>query len=80
MKHDHAMHHEQHAGGHAAAYAHTGQGHGGKPFLTATLDELKSRQPGMMALISMAITVTYGYSVSTLFSQAAMPFSGSWPP
>ncbi|UFS62868.1 copper-translocating P-type ATPase [Sulfurimonas sp. HSL-3221] len=40
--------------------------YGGKPFLTMTLDELKARQPGMMTLISMAITVAYGYSVSTL--------------
>ncbi|MHC3993565.1 copper-translocating P-type ATPase [Thiomicrolovo sp. ZZH C-3] len=48
--------------------------YGGKPFLTMTLDELKTRQPGMMTLISMAITVAYGYSVSTLFFPGGKAF------
>ncbi|MDM5271915.1 copper-translocating P-type ATPase [Sulfurovum sp. zt1-1] len=41
--------------------------YGGKPFLTMMVDEIKSYKPGMMTLISMAITVAYFYSASTLF-------------
>jgi len=33
--------------------------YGGQPFLKGGLNELKSRQPGMMLLISMAITVAF---------------------
>ncbi|BDY13729.1 copper-translocating P-type ATPase [Hydrogenimonas cancrithermarum] len=40
--------------------------YGGKPFLTMTVDEIKSRKPGMMTLISMAISVAYFYSAMTL--------------
>jgi Cu2+-exporting ATPase len=32
---------------------------GGRPFLTGGLDELRARKPGMMLLISMAITVAF---------------------
>ena len=32
---------------------------GGKPFLTAGLSEIRSRQPGMMLLISLGITVAF---------------------
>ena len=32
---------------------------GGKPFLTGGYDEIKSRQPGMMLLISLGITVAF---------------------
>jgi Cu2+-exporting ATPase len=37
----------------------------GWPFLSGGWDELRSRQPGMMLLISMAITVAYGASLAT---------------
>jgi Cu2+-exporting ATPase len=41
--------------------------YGGQPFLTGGWSELKSRQPGMMLLISMAITVAFVASwVTTL--------------
>ncbi|TQJ17037.1 heavy metal translocating P-type ATPase [Kribbella jejuensis] len=41
--------------------------YGGRPFLTGGWSELKSRQPGMMLLISMAITVAFVASwVTTL--------------
>ncbi|MFJ5956230.1 copper-translocating P-type ATPase [Paenarthrobacter sp. NPDC092416] len=41
--------------------------YGGMPFLKGGLNELKSRQPGMMLLISMAITVAFAASwVTTL--------------
>jgi Cu2+-exporting ATPase len=41
--------------------------YGGQPFLTGGWSELKSRQPGMMLLITMAITVAFAASwVTTL--------------
>ncbi|MEJ2499597.1 MAG: copper-translocating P-type ATPase [Campylobacterales bacterium] len=48
--------------------------YGGKPFLTMSVDELKSRQPGMMTLIAMAISVAYFYSASTLFFPGGKAF------
>ncbi|MBT2588380.1 copper-translocating P-type ATPase [Arthrobacter sp. ISL-95] len=39
--------------------------YGGMPFLKGGLNELKSRQPGMMLLISMAITVAFAASWAT---------------
>jgi Cu2+-exporting ATPase len=41
--------------------------YGGWPFLTGLVDELKKRQPGMMTLIALAITVAYGYSSAVVF-------------
>jgi len=38
---------------------------GGWPFLTGGLGEIRSRQPGMMLLIAMAITVAYLASMAT---------------
>jgi Cu2+-exporting ATPase len=38
---------------------------GGWPFLMGGVDELRSRQPGMMLLISMAIVVAYGASLAS---------------
>ena len=38
---------------------------GGWPFLTGGVQEAKDRQPGMMLLIAMAITVAYGASLAT---------------
>ncbi|WP_371748624.1 heavy metal translocating P-type ATPase [Aquihabitans sp. G128] len=38
---------------------------GGWPFLTGGVQEAKARQPGMMLLIAMAITVAYGASMAT---------------
>jgi P-type Cu2+ transporter len=38
---------------------------GGWPFLAGGVAELRDRQPGMMLLISMAITVAYGASLAT---------------
>ncbi|MEF3088004.1 heavy metal translocating P-type ATPase, partial [Bacillus altitudinis] len=32
---------------------------GGRPFLTGAVSELKSRKPGMMLLIALAITVAF---------------------
>ncbi len=39
--------------------------YGGWPFLTGGLSEARSRQPGMMLLIAMAITVAFGASAAT---------------
>ncbi|CAN5122877.1 heavy metal translocating P-type ATPase [soil metagenome] len=41
--------------------------YGGWPFLTGAAAELRSRQPGMMLLIGMAITVAFGASLATTF-------------
>jgi P-type Cu2+ transporter len=41
--------------------------YGGWPFLSGGWHELKNRQPGMMLLIAMAITVAYGASIATEF-------------
>lgn len=41
--------------------------YGGWPFLTGLKDELKEKSPGMMTLISMAISVAYLYSTATIF-------------
>ncbi len=38
---------------------------GGWPFLTGGVAEVRERQPGMMLLISMAITVAYAASMAT---------------
>jgi Cu2+-exporting ATPase len=40
--------------------------YGGFPFLSMARWELSDRQPGMMTLISLAITVAYVYSMATL--------------
>jgi len=41
--------------------------YGGKPFLKGLFDELKKKQPGMMTLIALAITVAYAYSSGVVF-------------
>lgn len=41
--------------------------YGGLPFLDMARPELQNRQPGMMMLISLAITVAFVYSVAALF-------------
>jgi len=48
--------------------------YGGWPFLTGLVDELKKKQPGMMTLIGVAITVAYGYSVAITFGLEGKPF------
>src|SRR5680860_1381247 len=41
--------------------------YGGWPFLSGALAEARSRRPGMMLLIGMAITVAFGASMATTF-------------
>jgi Cu2+-exporting ATPase len=47
---------------------------GGWPFLKGLYDELKSKNPGMMTLIGMAITVAFGYSTAVTFGLPGTPF------
>jgi Cu2+-exporting ATPase len=48
--------------------------YGGWPFLTGLVDELKKKQPGMMTLIAVAITVAWGYSSATTFGLEGKTF------
>jgi Cu2+-exporting ATPase len=41
--------------------------YGGLPFLKGAGQEIKTRQPGMMTLIALAISVSYGYSLLVTF-------------
>jgi Cu2+-exporting ATPase len=41
--------------------------YGGYPFLKGLIDELKKKQPGMMTLIALAISVAYFYSSAVVF-------------
>ncbi|MFO7897480.1 MAG: heavy metal translocating P-type ATPase, partial [Planctomycetota bacterium] len=41
--------------------------YGGWPFLTGFVGELRQRQPGMMTLIALAVTVAYVYSSLVVF-------------
>ena len=49
-------------------------GYGGLPFLKGMYRELKKRQPGMMTLIGMAISVAFFYSAATVFFIAGKNF------
>ena len=48
--------------------------YGGWPFLTGLVGELKKKQPGMMTLIAVAITVAWGYSSATTFGVEGSTF------
>jgi len=48
--------------------------YGGLPFLRMAVPEVRDRSPGMMTLISMAITVAFVYSLSTLVYPLGMDF------
>ncbi|OGI30569.1 MAG: ATPase [Candidatus Melainabacteria bacterium RIFOXYA12_FULL_32_12] len=48
--------------------------YGGYPFLRGVPKEIKNRQPGMMTLVSMAISVAYFYSVATIVFQLGHDF------
>lgn len=48
--------------------------YGGIPFLQMAVPELRNRQPGMMTLVSLAITVAFVYSMATLVIPGAEPF------
>lgn len=48
--------------------------YGGLVFLQGARHELAARQPGMMTLISLAITVAYVYSMAVVLGLPGMPF------
>jgi Cu2+-exporting ATPase len=48
--------------------------YGGLPFLQGMVEELRNRQPGMMTLIGMAISVAFFYSAATVFLIMGMDF------
>lgn len=48
--------------------------YGGWPFLTGWMEEIKTKNPGMMFLIGFAITVAYIYSVAIVFGLQGMDF------
>ena len=48
--------------------------YGGVPFLSMARTELTNREPGMMLLISLAITVAFVYSIASLFLPGTTPF------
>jgi Cu2+-exporting ATPase len=48
--------------------------YGGWPFVRGAGRELKSGQPGMMALIALAITVAFFYSLAVSLGLSGMPF------
>lgn len=48
--------------------------YGGWPFLKGLYNELKSKQPGMMTLIGIAITVAYIYSSAVVFGLTGKVF------
>lgn len=41
--------------------------YGGWPFIKGAVDELKNREPGMMTLIAMAISIAFFYSIAVVF-------------
>ena len=48
--------------------------YGGSPFLKGAVTEVRDRQPGMMLLIGMAITVAFVASASTTFGWFDLEF------
>jgi P-type Cu2+ transporter len=48
--------------------------YGGYPFLKGLLDELRTRTPGMMTLVAVAITTAYLYSSAVVFGLMGMVF------
>jgi Cu2+-exporting ATPase len=48
--------------------------YGGRPFLEGGVAELRSRQPGMMLLISLAILVAFGASIASVFGLFDLEF------
>lgn len=48
--------------------------YGGWPFLIGLKDEVKSKSPGMMTLVAVAITVAYVYSVAIILGLEGMDF------
>ncbi|ASU86399.1 copper-translocating P-type ATPase [Nocardiopsis gilva YIM 90087] len=52
--------------------------YGGWPFLTGAVSELRSRQPGMMTLVAMAITVAFGSSAMSALGYVSAELDFWW--
>jgi P-type Cu2+ transporter len=48
--------------------------YGGIPFLQMAIPELRERRPGMMTLISLAISVAFAYSIAAIFLNLGQGF------
>lgn len=48
--------------------------YGGRPFIEGARRELAARQPGMMTLVALAITVAFAYSISVTLGLPGNPF------
>jgi Cu2+-exporting ATPase len=48
--------------------------YGGRPFLTGFSAELRNREPGMMTLVAVAISVAYFYSAAVTFGLQGVSF------
>jgi Cu2+-exporting ATPase len=46
--------------------------YGGRPFIQGAIGELRARLPGMMTLITLAISVAFGFSVAALTELAKL--------
>ncbi len=55
-------------------FSSAGYFYGGWPFLKGLFNELRLKNPGMMTLIAVAITVAYVYSSAVVFGLAGMIF------
>ncbi|MFC4564562.1 heavy metal translocating P-type ATPase [Nocardiopsis mangrovi] len=53
-------------------------GYGGWPFLSGAVTELRVRQPGMMTLVAMAISVAFVASLASTFGLAGMALDFWW--
>ena len=53
--------------------------YGGSVFVKGGLRELRDRLPGMMTLISLAITVAFVFSLAVTLGYPGEPCGGSWP-
>ena len=53
---------------------------GGWPFLSGGVAEARAKQPGMMLLIAMAITVAYAASMGRRSTGSTSTSGGSWRP
>ena len=54
--------------------------YGGWPFLSGLVSELREKNPGMMTLIGLAITVAFAYSAAVTFGLEGSPFYWVWLP
>jgi Cu2+-exporting ATPase len=52
--------------------------YGGWPFLRGGIEEARTRQPGMMLLIALAITVAFTASAATALGAFDLDFWWSW--